>query len=670
MTSSANDEDVLADLLATALEAADHGTEPDLALICGEREDLLPELAAALGIRDGLPGLHDRAGAADELTGRVLQSRYQLEEAIGQGAVGTVFRARDLQLQRDVAIKLLHHGLFSSPDVEARFRREAEVLAQHEHPHVVRIYDQGMDVDGTAYLVTELLRGKSLAAVLEAARERMPDGPDPARFGSSQWLRELLPEAKLERSYLRQLVVWMRQLADGLMAAHAQGVFHRDVKPSNIFIRADGTAVLLDFGIAARDGDAAMTLPHAIVGTPCYMAPEQAAGRPEPRPSIDVYGLTATLYHLLTLVPPHAGDLQNVLVAVRTTDPTPAARIHKGLPRDLQAILDCGLEHDLGRRYADIGELGADLDAFLDHRPVSVRPLGAVQRFGRSCRRRPARTTSYLLATGLAAALVLVLPLWAAVELHAATAEAETLRAHLPGDLCIEGRPEERGLVPMAERAVVIAELDRLLELEPNDLSTRMLRAGERLDSGDAVAAAADFAELRRRADSDYLRAVAARYEALAATGGKSADLDLEGLPEPTGQTDFFIAGFHALRARDCDRAEALLTQCVEYIPARDLRLLASLGSKRPNVERLMAEAGWLEGHYGRSTARTRHVMSFAMIMMRKYDDAIAYCLESLELRPDRHGPWNNLGLAYLRTGQHELALAACEQAVASPGVG
>ncbi|MCA8977133.1 MAG: serine/threonine protein kinase, partial [Planctomycetes bacterium] len=424
-----DDEDLLAELLGQALEASDRGAEPDLAALCGDRQDLVPELAAALGMRGDLPGLHGRASTADDHSGRILAGRYRLDQAIGQGAVGAVFRARDLRLDRDVAVKLLHHGLFSSPDTEARFHREAEVLAQNEHPHIVRIYDQGRDDDGAAFLVTELLRGASLQTVLDASRAAMPDGPDGRRFAANDWLRELLPAADLEHSYLRQVVTWIRQLTTGLATAHGQGVFHRDIKPSNIWIRDDGSAVLLDFGIAARDGDPSMTLPSAIVGTPCYMAPEQAGGRPEPKPTIDVYGLTATLYHLLTLTPPHEGDLQTVLRAVVAEDPEPATWRHPGLPRDLQAILDCGLEHDLGRRYPTVDGLGQDLAAFLDHRPVSVRPIGPLHRFARRCRRRPARTLSFVLGAGLVAVLVLVVPLWAALELQAANDERDALLA-------------------------------------------------------------------------------------------------------------------------------------------------------------------------------------------------------------------------------------------------
>jgi tetratricopeptide (TPR) repeat protein len=659
-----NDEEQLADLVAAALERLDRGQSLNLETLCAERKDLLHAVAATLGLREELPGLQRADRSIDHLRGRVLAERYRLEEPIGRGAAGTVFRAHDLRLQRDVAVKLLHQGLFGGAEIEARFRREAEVLAHHEHPHIVRIHDQGCAADGSSFLVTELLRGNSLHAVLEASRTAMPQGASNLGFANTDWLRKMLPAARLEHSYLRQVVQWILELADGLAAAHARGVFHRDVKPSNVFVRDDGTAVLLDFGIAVRSGDASMTLPHAVVGTPCYMAPEQADGRAEPHATIDVYGLTATFYHLLTLHPPHTGDVQTVLAAVRSADPTPAAKLHDGLPRDLQAILEHGLERRPQDRYPDMQALGRDLHAFLDHRPVSVRPLGAIGRTLRACRRQPSRTLASVLAIGTVILIAIVLPLLATVEASAASRERAELLAHLPADLCIEGQPGERLLVPLTERHVVLDELDRLLALDGEDLMVLLLRAAEHFDAKEYALASEDFERLEKLADSEYLRVVATRYAAAAAAGSTSTEVNLDDLPEPKQRTDHFVAGFHAMRVHDFEGAYQQLTECVDFVPARDLRLLAMCGRRRPEPEALLAEAGWLEGHYGRQTARTRHALSVAMILLRRYDAAITYCEDSLRLRPDRHGPWNNLGLAYLRSGNLEAARRCYEKAV------
>ncbi|MBL8756036.1 MAG: serine/threonine protein kinase, partial [Planctomycetes bacterium] len=361
------DDERLATCLAAALAARDDGQAPDLLAICAGDARLAAEVGEALGFAARLPELHQQSLDPAPVATGLLAGRYRLLEPIGRGACGVVHRARDERLQRDVAVKLLHQGTFPGGEAEARFHREALALAAHEHPHIVRVHDQGRTDTGTTFLVTELLRGRSLHAMLEASIAALPHGPSAAAFARIDWLQALLPTAKLEASWLRQVVAWIADLGDGLAAAHAQGICHRDVKPGNAFVTDDGRIVLLDFGIAARAGDASITHGHTVLGTPSYMAPEQADGRRDATPALDVYGLGATLYHLLTLTPPHAGDLGEVLAALRDRDPVPAAQVHPGLARDLQAILDHCLARDPRHRYPTMAALVADLRAFLAH---------------------------------------------------------------------------------------------------------------------------------------------------------------------------------------------------------------------------------------------------------------------------------------------------------------
>jgi tetratricopeptide (TPR) repeat protein len=665
---SSDREDRLQALVATALEALERGEEVDPAELCAQWPELASELAAVLGLGGSLRALHVASLSGESRLGETIAGRYRIDAWLGRGASGSVFRAHDLELQRDVALKLLHADTLIGPAAEARFLREAELLAQHEHRHLVRVYDRGHSADGTQFLVTELLVGIGLAELLERMRAAMPDGASAGGYADASWLAAQLPQATLERSTLRQCVRWIAELGDGLAVAHAKGVFHRDVKPSNAFVRADGSAVLLDFGIAARVGDASLTLQTTVLGTPWYMAPEQARGRVEPSPSLDVYGLAATLYHLVTLQPPHgagrsAEDLEAVLAAAREGETVPASRWHPGLPRDLEAILDRGLEPEPGRRYADVPALVADLRAFLDHRAVAARPIGALGRAWRRTRRRPARA----LATGLGiTSLVLFAiawPLAAQASAEAETREGKELRARLAADLCIEGWGDQRALVPTAERDSAIRELDRLLELDPDDLAIRLLRASERLDAGERVAAAADFEAIAQRSDSPYLRAVAARYAAADSSLAGIAAVQLGGLPEPHSPQERFVAGFHALRARDIDSALTWLDGADELLHARDLRLLALLGARR--WDDAAREAHELEVRYGRSTARTRHTLAAAALGQREYEAAAAFARDALALRPDRHGPWNNLGYALLRQAKLDEARTSFERAVA-----
>jgi tetratricopeptide (TPR) repeat protein len=654
------DDDRLAACLADALALRESGQEPDLQALCGDAVHLVPMLAEALGQSAQLPALHRGSTASQPPPPASLAGRYRLHEPIGRGASGTVFRAHDERLQRDVAIKLLHQGLFAGADAEARFQREALALAAHEHPHIVRVYDQGRTGDGTTFLVTELLRGRSLHAVLEAAQRALKDGPGAAAFARIDWLQALLPKARLEGSWLRQLVAWIADLGEGLAAAHAQGICHRDVKPGNAFVTDDGRVVLLDFGIAGKHGDAMITHAHSVLGTPSYMAPEQAAGAHGADPALDVYGLGASLYHLLTFTPPHAGDLQQVLVALRHDDPVPAVRRHKGLARDLQAILDHCLAREPRHRYPTMQALVRDLRAFLAHLPVSVRPLGPIARTWRQCVRRPARSLAVVASVAAAVAVLAAVPAWAGLSERERRDELARRRAGLAADLCIEGRAEERALVPLQEQRAVLAELDAMLELDGADVPLRLLRALAWRDAGDTAKACADLRWLADHAGSPYLRAVADRY---ATTDGSA--IDLAGLPEPTTDADCFVAGFHALRARDCALADTLLTRAAGWLPARDLRLLAILGKQPTEPDRAFAEAKELEGIYGHPTARTRHVLAAAMLQQKKWADSIPFAEDALRLRPDRHGPWNNLGLARLRLGQLDAARNCFERAVA-----
>jgi len=657
-----NREELLEDYVARGLEALAAGAAVDPAALCAGHHELADAVAEALGLRHALPALHAASTELDRWLGTALLGRYRLDERIGRGASGSVYRAHDLELRRDVAVKILHRGLLPSSQAEERFLREAVVLARHEHRHVLRVYDRGRTEDGTLWLVTEWLQGRGLQEVLERAQAAMPQGATAAGYARASWLRELLPEADLEPSLLRQVVRWAAELGTGLAAAHRSGVFHRDVKPSNAFLRLDGSAVLLDFGIAVQSGDPSTTLHGAVLGTPWYMPPEQARGRTEPAPTLDVYGLGATLYHLLTLHPPHEGDLQQVLAAAKERDPVPAVRLHAGLPRDLRAILDRSLDPSPQGRYPSVDGMVADLQAFLEHRPVRVRPLGPLGRTLRRVRRHPARALAIAACAVLVLLLFVVVPLWRSVAAARASAERERLVASLPALLALEGSPRERLLVAIGERATCLAVLDRLLELDPDDLATRLLLAAERLDAGDLRGAQRELAELAARSPSPYLQAAAECYaRATDSTAGSEA-VQFADLPEPQRPEDFFVAGFHALRARDGKTAITMLDRATDYLPARDLRLIALLATAR--WEEARDEANRLEERYGHPTARTQHTLGAVFLATRHYEQVIPCCERSLHLRPGRHGPWNNLGYAHLRLGHLQQARDCLQQAV------
>jgi tetratricopeptide (TPR) repeat protein len=297
---------------------------------------------------------------------------YELLEEVGRGGMGVVYKARQASLNRLVALKMVLAGSHAGPDALARFLHEAEIIARLRHPHVVQVYDYGSH-DGTPYFSLEYLEGGSLADRLKG----QPQPPAPAA----------------------QMVL---TLARAVQAAHEQGVVHRDLKPANVLLAADGTPKVVDFGLAKR-GASGQTATGQVLGTPSYMAPEQAGGQSkEVGPAADVYALGAILYELLTGRPPFQGATTwDTLQLVVGADPVPVRRLQPQVPRDLETVCLKCLEKEPARRYASAALLADDLQRFLSGVPVRARPVGLGERAWRWGRRNP-------VVAALAAALGLV----------------------------------------------------------------------------------------------------------------------------------------------------------------------------------------------------------------------------------------------------------------------
>ena len=205
---------------------------------------------------------------------------YEVEELLGRGGMGIVYKARHLRLNRFVALKMLIAGAYAAPRERARFQREAEAVASLRHPNIVSVYDVG-DHEGWPYFTMEFLEGGSLAQGLAGT-------PQPARHAAAV----------------------LTTLAEAVQAAHSAGIVHRDLKPANILLTAIGTPKVADFGLARHfDGEAGITQSGARLGTPSYMAPEQASGKAgQIGPAADIYSLGALLYEMLTGRPPFRGE--------------------------------------------------------------------------------------------------------------------------------------------------------------------------------------------------------------------------------------------------------------------------------------------------------------------------------------------------------------------------
>ncbi|WP_194823167.1 serine/threonine-protein kinase [Micromonospora sp. S-DT3-3-22] len=260
----------------------------------------------------------------------VLSGRYRLDERVATGGMGDVWRATDLVLGRQVAVKVLLPALVSDPDFIARFRAEARIMAALRHPGIVQVFDCGEDrlADGgrADYLVMEFVEGEPLSRRIESA-------------------------GHLDVAETMSVVA---QAAQALHAAHAGGIVHRDVKPSNLLVQEDGTVVLVDFGVARSTNVTSITSTNAVPGTALYMAPEQASGRPVSA-ATDIYALGAVAYCCLTGQPPFTGD-NPLQVAVRHLDDEPP-ELPADIPAAVRALVARALEKDPADRFATGAEM-------------------------------------------------------------------------------------------------------------------------------------------------------------------------------------------------------------------------------------------------------------------------------------------------------------------------
>jgi tetratricopeptide (TPR) repeat protein/tRNA A-37 threonylcarbamoyl transferase component Bud32/Tol biopolymer transport system component len=328
---------------------------------------------------------------------------YEVLAVLGHGGMGVVYKARHLALNRVTAVKMILSGAHADREEAARFRLEAKAVAGLDHPHIVQIYEIG-EHDGRSYFALEFCAGGSLDRKLAGA-------PLPPR----------------------EAAALVETLARAMQAAHQRGIVHRDLKPANVLLKEDGTPKISDFGLAKRlDEDEGRTRPNAVMGTPSYMAPEQAAGRSrEIGPPADVYALGAILYELLTGRPPfRAATVLETLELVRTQEPAAPRRLQPGTPRDLETICLKCLHKEPGRRYASAQELAEDLERFRNGEPIRARRVGRLERALKWTRRNQA-LTAFLVALLLLFVGGSAAGLWYQAERASQTTERTLRREYL-----------------------------------------------------------------------------------------------------------------------------------------------------------------------------------------------------------------------------------------------
>ena len=380
----------------------------------------LPVNDSQLGLQGRFSAFKARAAAASppdtsivtpsgaHVPAEALIGPYEVLDELGKGGMGVVYRARHVHLNRIAALKMIIGGSRVSPEQLLRFRAEAEAVAKLDHPNCVRVYDVG-EHNGNPYIALELIEGGSL-------QQKAAGKPQNAKYAAQT----------------------VESVARAVHAAHRKGIVHRDLKPANVLLTLDGQPKVTDFGLAKDlgDGDSGQTNAGSILGTPSYMAPEQAAGRvTDIGPTTDVYALGAILYELLIGHPPFRGE--SAIATIRLVldgEVVPPRRALPSVPRDLDTICLKALQKPPHRRYPSAEAMAEDLRRYLDGEPISARPVGPGERFAKWVRRKPARAAS--LGTAVVAALAMIaLGVWSYFAVTKRAREAEVAKGIADGAL-------------------------------------------------------------------------------------------------------------------------------------------------------------------------------------------------------------------------------------------
>ncbi|MBI1380972.1 MAG: protein kinase [Planctomycetaceae bacterium] len=487
----------LDEVLGRCLEHLERGDSAALCELVAAHPQFAEDLTRRLALLADA-GLLPEVEAAEHPPERI--GPFTLRGRLGAGAMGVVWRAWQEPPGREVALKVVRPEQLLFPSSRARFRREVELAARLSHPSILPILAVGED-DGLPWFATELVEGTSLAELVQEARRRAQRAGDVDLAALQQWLAERAgrdgtqwrgSDGAIERTWSRFALRIARDLARALAHAHGRGVLHRDVKPQNALLGADGRVWLADFGLASAPEDVSLTGTRSTVGSLPYMAPELLAGA-APDVRADVYGLGALLHELLLLRRPFEESQAAALVAsiLAGERRTPRA-LDPALARDAEAVLERALARDPAQRYPGADAFADDLDRLLSGRPTAARPRAAWARLWIAAERSPARAAAALLA------LVLVVggPLGFGVQARGA---AEAVKRERDRTVAAE---RERARAAEGAAREIAAERDRA-----QNAYGRAMEAVDRMLSrlGGDLAHVPAMEDLRRRIFEDAI---------------------------------------------------------------------------------------------------------------------------------------------------------------------